>query len=262
MPVVIGTSGWQYAPWRRRFYPEGLRAADWLPYYAERFATVELNNAFYRLPEAASFAAWAAKTPADFVLSVKASRYLTHVKRLRDPAEPVHRLMERARAAGKKLGPVLLQLPENFKVDLGALEAVLAQFPKHTPVAFEPRHESWYTEATVEVLHRAGAALCLHDWHGRKVGRDWRSTHWGYVRLHGGAAAPPPSYGRRALTTWAERLAELYPAEAEVFVYFNNDSLGCALRDARRFAVAVARVGLEPTRVPSARDVRACGVEG
>jgi uncharacterized protein YecE (DUF72 family) len=109
VPVLVGTSGWQYRDWRGRFYPQGLAQARWLEHYAERFATVESNNAFYRLPEAGTFAAWAERTPPGFVMAVKASRYLTHIKRLRDPEEPVGRLMERARHLGAKLGPVLLQ---------------------------------------------------------------------------------------------------------------------------------------------------------
>jgi uncharacterized protein YecE (DUF72 family) len=125
VPVLVGTSGWQYAHWRGRFYPEGLGQARWLEHYADRFATVESNNAFYRLPEASTFEAWAARTPPDFVMAVKASRYLTHVRRLREPEEPVHRLLDRARHLGGKLGPVLLQLPPNLQADPEALDRTL-----------------------------------------------------------------------------------------------------------------------------------------
>ena len=123
MTVLIGTSGWQYKDWRGRFYPAGLAQAKWLAHYAEHFQTVEVNNAFYRLPEASTFQRWKDSVPDDFVVTVKASRYLTHVRRLKEPREPVHRLMSRASALGDKLGPILLQLPPNFKVDLSALEA-------------------------------------------------------------------------------------------------------------------------------------------
>ena len=129
MTVLIGTSGWHYQHWKGLFYPSGLPASRWLGYYAERFDTVELNNAFYRLPEQATFEAWAKAVPDHFTVAVKASRYLTHIRRLRDPAEPVARLMEQARGLGAKLGPILLQLPPDFKVDVDLLAATLTRFP-------------------------------------------------------------------------------------------------------------------------------------
>src|SRR6266536_662670 len=129
MPVLVGTSGWQYRDWRGRFYPERLAPSRWLEHYASRFATVESNNAFYRLPEADTFAAWSDRTPPDFVMAVKASRFLTHVKRLRDPSEPVARFLGHAAYLGGKLGPVLLQLPPSLRADAGLLDATLACFP-------------------------------------------------------------------------------------------------------------------------------------
>jgi len=253
--VLIGTSGWQYPHWRNRFYPTGVPQARWLEHYAARFATVELNNAFYRLPESQTFEAWRSRTPEDFVMAVKASRYITHIKRLRDPAEPVKRLLERSRGLGPKLGPVLLQLPPNLGVDIPALEDVLEQFPADVKVAVEPRHRSWFeTDDTHSALSRHGAALCLSDSPERKT-PHWRTASWGYVRFHAGKALPHPCYGRAALRTWAERLAEMWPRSANVYVYFNNDESGCALRDARVFAREIEKAGLVPTRVPAARDV-------
>ncbi len=137
VPVCIGTSGWQYADWRRAFYPERLPQGAWLEYYGSRFGTVEVNNTFYRLPEAARFEDWALRTPEDFVFAVKASRYLSHVRRLRDPAEAVDRLVTRAGHLGHKLGPVLLQLPANFRADGVLLRDALDAFPRHVKVAFE-----------------------------------------------------------------------------------------------------------------------------
>lgn len=260
MPVLIGTSGWQYADWRGRFYPEGLAQARWLEHYADRFRTVEVNNAFYRLPEVYTFEAWKDRTPEDFVVTVKASRYLTHIRRLKDPAEPVHRLMSRADHLGTKLGPVLLQLPANFGIDLDALAETLDRFPHGTRIAFEPRHDSWYTDETADLLARHQAAFCLSDIPGRRAPR-WRTTDWGYLRMHQGRAAPAPCYGRTALRSWAERLADLWSPAEDIYVYFNNDGGGCAVRDAHRFALAVDRVGLEPSRVPSAREVPVAGPE-
>jgi len=254
VPVLIGTSGWHYRHWRGGLYPCALPARDWLGYYAQRFATVELNNAFYRLPEASTFASWAEMVPPDFVVAVKASRYLTHVRRLRDPEEPVQRLMERSRTLGPKLGPVLVQLPPDLRVDLDGLSKTLRAFPEATRVAVELRHESWFEASVRRLLEETGAAFCLADRAG-PVGPLWRTTDWGYLRFHQGRSRPEPCYGRAALGTWARRLAELWPETADVFAYFNNDGCGCAPRDAHRFASAVRREGLSPTRVPPTRDV-------
>ena len=253
MALLIGTSGWHYRHWRGGFYPQELTSGEWLGYYAERFATVELNNAFYRLPEAATFAGWRRSLPEGFVVSVKASRYLTHVRRLQDPAEPVARLMERAGALGPALGPILLQLPPTLRIELDRLDATLAAFPGGTRVAVECRHPSWFTDDLRRLLERHGAALCLAVT-GRSHPPTWRTAEWGYVRFHRGMARPGGCFGRGALATWADRLADLWPAGAQVFAYFNNDGAGCALRDARRFAAAAGRAGLHPTRVPGPRD--------
>jgi uncharacterized protein YecE (DUF72 family) len=249
MTVFIGTSGWQYRDWRDRFYA-GIRQKDWLEFYAQRFASVESNNAFYRLPENKTFSDWAARTPPDFVWAVKMSRYLTHIRRLRGPEEPVHRFFDHARGLENKMGPVLLQLPPNLKADLGALEETLGVMPSEARVAVEFRHDSWFTDATATALERHGAALCLADRGSRPVAPVWRTADWAYLRLHAGTASPEPCYGRSALMTWAERLAGRWGQSADCFVYLNNDTLGCALRDARSFARACQRAGLSPTRVP------------
>lgn len=254
MPVLVGTSGWQYASWRGRFYPEKLRQADWLEHYAARFRTVEVNNAFYRLPEASTFSAWAQRTPDDFVVVVKVSRYLTHIKRLKDPEEPVARFMERARHLGRKLGPVLVQLPPNLQADVERLDAALAQFPADVRVTVEFRHPSWFTDETKALLERRGAALCLADSPHRETPL-WRTADWGYVRLHEGTASPRPCYSREALDAWAGRVADLWGRDDEVYAFFNNDPLGCAPRDAAVFAEAVEAAGLEATRVPSTREL-------
>ena len=255
MTVWIGTSGWQYRDWRGTFYRRGEPQARWLESYAESFATVESNNAFYRLPERRVFAAWAQRTPDDFVMTVKVSRYLTHIRRLRDPEEPVERFIERTAGLGAKLGPVLLQLPPQLRCDLGRLEATLEQFPTGIRVAVEFRHATWFVEPVRRMLERYGAALCLADRRG-SLGPLWRTTDWTYLRFHEGRADPRPCYGRTALRTWADRLVDGWGRDAEAWVYFNNDPRGCAPRDAGRFATACQRAGLEPTRVPLVRAVR------
>jgi uncharacterized protein YecE (DUF72 family) len=252
MSVLIGTSGWHYQHWKGGFYPPGQPASQWLERYSQRFATVEINNAFYRLPERDAFEAWAKTVPDDFVFAVKASRYLTHVRRLRQAEEPVQRLLERASGLGTKLGPVLLQLPPNLRIDLDALEAVLAAFGR-VRVAVEARHDSWSDPATQALLEQYQAAWCLTDRAGPHPPR-WRTADWGYVRFHAGRARPEPCYGRTALRAWAAELARLWPRSADIYAYFNNDQHGCAPRDARLFGLAVSRAGRESTRVPSARE--------
>ena len=258
MPVKIGTSGWQYRHWLGTFYPEGLATARWLGFYAERFDTVEVDSAFYRLPPTDVFARWCEETPEGFVMAVKASGYLTHRKRLREPREPVARLIERASHLGAKLGPVLLQLPPTLRVDTGRLDETLASFPEGLRVAVEARHDSWDRDAVWDLLARRGAAWCIADapW------RRWpvvRTADWGYLRFHAGIASPRPCYGRRALSSWASRIAQTWPEEeADVYAYFNNDSCTCAPHDAQRFATACAREGLQTSHVPARGTVTLC----
>jgi uncharacterized protein YecE (DUF72 family) len=252
MAVIIGTSGWQYKDWRGRFYPAELALRHWLEHFAVQFQTVEVNNAFYRLPEADTFRRWRETVPDDFIMAVKASRYLTHVRRLKDPEAPVQRLMSRVCHLGSNLGPILLQLPPNFRADLPALERTLACFAPGTRVAVEPRHDSWFTPALATLLRDHEAALCLSDARGPK-GPLWRTAPWGYLRMHEGRARPHPCYGRTALRSWAARLADLWEDSEDVFVYFNNDHGGCAVRDAHGFASASRMTGRSPTRVPDAR---------
>jgi uncharacterized protein YecE (DUF72 family) len=234
MATLVGTSGWQYRHWRGVLYPEGVPQRLWLETYAATFATVESNNAFYRLPSHESFASWRDRTPDGFVMAVKASRFLTHIKRLADPEEPVERLMNAAAGLKDKLGPILLQLPPTLKADAGRLDRCLACFPAHVRVAVEPRHTSWWTEEIREILERRKAALCWADRLGRPQNPLWRTAGWGYLRLHEGRATPRPSYGEASLRTWAGRVKEA--AWHDTYVYFNNDPGGAAVRNAIRFA--------------------------
>ncbi|MEU2286361.1 DUF72 domain-containing protein [Streptomyces sp. NPDC013178] len=250
MTLFVGTSGWQYKDWKGVLYPADVPVRRWLEEYAAQFATVEINNAFYRLPSRETFTSWGERVPPDFVVAVKASRYLTHIKRLKDPEEPVHRLMSHAAGLGARLGPVLLQLPPNLRADPDLLDTCLARFPSGTRVAVEPRHDSWWTPAVREVLQARGAALCWADAHSRPVTPLWRTTDWGYVRFHQGRAHPWPHYGHRSLETWLDRVATTWPADADVYAYFNNDPGGAAVRNAVMFARTAERAGLNPTRVP------------
>lgn len=271
MPVLVGTSGWQYRDWRGVLYPAGVSQRRWLEHYCSQYATVENNGSFYRLPSPQTFADWRARTPAGFLMAVKASRYLTHVRRLQDPAEPVGRLLAAAAGLGDRLGPVLLQLPPNLPADPEALDGCLGAFADwradgpdgpdalagdgsrvtsgmRVRVAVEFRHESWWTEPIRELLARRGAAACWADRLGRPLGPLWRTADWGYLRLHEGAAQPHPRYGERALHSWVRRIAETWPPGGEVFVFFNNDPGGAAVYDAATFASLASGDGLEVSR--------------
>jgi uncharacterized protein YecE (DUF72 family) len=241
MPWRVGTSGWQYRGWRDAFYPAKLAQRQWLEYYAEVFDTVEVNNAFYRLPERTVFESWKSRTPRGFVMTVKGSRYLTHVKRLNDPAEPVARLLERCRGLGRKRGPILLQLPPNLKAAPLLLDATLKCFPRTVRVAVEPRHDTWWCEEVREVLTRRRAALVWADRAEEPLNPLWATTDWGYLRLHHGKA--DWAYSPAALHGWAQRLQDSFD---EGYVYTNNDPGGAAPRDAlmmRRELGSFARLG-------------------
>jgi uncharacterized protein YecE (DUF72 family) len=225
----IGTSGWQYDDWRGPFYPDDLPQRAWLEFYADRFNTVEVNNSFYRLPELETFRRWREQTPPGFVVTVKASRFITHLKRLRDPEEPVKLLWERAAGLGDRLGPVLFQLPPRFPVEAGRLRQLLDALPAGMRPAFEFRDPTWYADEIFHLLDAAGAALVWPDRPGVRPTLPV-TGRWVYVRFHQGTASGP-GYRRDKLKRWASRIAA--PDATEAFIYFNNDQTGAAIRDAR-----------------------------
>jgi uncharacterized protein YecE (DUF72 family) len=252
----IGCSGWNYPSWRGRFYPQAMPASDWLRFYVSVFDTVETNATFYRLPEAETFASWRGQTPPGFVMAIKASRYLTHLKRLIDPEAPIARLFERAQALGPRLGPVLYQLPGRFRPDVGRLDRFLAALPRALPLAdggeqplqhaIEFRDPSWYTDDVFARLDARGVALCLHDMGGSAIDRLGVGP-FTYVRFHGAAGKYHGSYGDAALRSWAARLAAECQAGRDVYAYFNNDPDAIATRDARRLRDrAFAEAGMAP----------------
>jgi uncharacterized protein YecE (DUF72 family) len=255
MALWIGTSGWQYRHWDRSFYPVEVPKDEQLRYYAARYRVVEVNATFYKLPEAEIFRTWAAATPEDFVFVVKASKFLTHFKKLKDPEEPIDRLMSRAAELGPKLGPVLLQLPPNMHRNEDRLDAALALLAARAQVAVEFRHDSWYAESVREILARHGAALCLADRGSRMITPEWRTAPWGYLRFHGGNSHPPGCYDPGTLAERAALVRDLWGERADVWVFFNNDWYRCALRDAGLFAREAAALGLAATRVVPPEEV-------
>lgn len=249
MPVLVGTSGWQYAEWRYRFF-DRVAQRRWFEHTLAHFRTVELNVSFYRLPKREVFTGWRVRSPDDAVITVKASRYITHVKRLRDTGRPVALLMERAGALESKLGPILLQLPPDLTVDLDGLAATLDAFPPGVRLAVEPRHPSWWTEEVRGLLASRGAAQVWADVGEQPAGPLWRTAPFGYLRLHGGSAQVWPYYHDWTLRTWAERIAGTFSEVEDAFVYFNNDGLGAAVEDAATFARQVREGGRGVSRVP------------
>ncbi|WP_051161165.1 DUF72 domain-containing protein [Nocardia transvalensis] len=251
MAIIIGTSGWQYADWRGVFYPKGVAQRRWLEHYAGAFATVELNAAFYRPMARTTFEGWRTRTPDDFVMAVKASRVLTHHRRLLDPEIPLERMLDAARGLGNKLGPLLIQLPPNLSAAPDRLSAVLRLIPADVRVVVEPRHESWWTGDVRAVLAERGAALCWADRLDRPVTPLWRTAEWGYLRFHEGTGTPWPCYDEDVLADWVRRLGETWDVSRDVYVYFNNDPGGAAVHNAIRFAALARAAGWPVTRTPA-----------
>ena len=226
--ILVGTSGWQYDDWRGVLYPDGVAKKNWLTHFSDHFPVVEVNNTFYNLPREETFVKWREGTAEEFLFAIKASRFITHIRRLRDGRDPVRLLWGRARRLGRKLGPVLFQLPPNLRADHALLEDFLGVLPKHMEAAFEFRHGSWRNDRTYEVLDRAGCALVLADSPGARPPQVVTGG-WSYVRFHKGSPARP-GYARRKLRRWADRLAEANVRHT--YVFFNNDTGGAAVRDA------------------------------
>ncbi len=230
----IGTSGWHYAHWRGAFYPHQLPARDWLPYYAQRFPTVELNASFYRQPKTSTWQLWRNVAPEGFRFAVKASRFLTHIRRLADPQEPLDRLLSGARLLGDRLGPLLYQLPPGFhrtQENVSRLEAFLPLLPADALHAIEFRHKSWFVDETTELLRRHGVAFCSFDMVGLECPL-LATAAFAYLRFHGSEALYASNYTDEMLEGWAARLRELAREVDEMYVYFNNDALGYAIANA------------------------------
>ncbi len=238
--VRIGCSGWEYRHWRGGFYPAGIPQSRWLEHYAAHFDTVELNGTFYRLPRPDTFDRWRARVPSGFRFAVKASRYLTHIRRLREPGEPLERLWSRATHLEDRLGPMLYQLPPHWRRDAGRLEAFLDALPPARLQAIEFRDPSWHHPEVHRLLDRHGVALCLHDMPGAEAPREPVGP-FVYLRFHGSAGTYGGSYPPQAIGAWARRLATLAQRGLDAWVYFNNDLGGQAPRDAVRLREALER---------------------
>jgi uncharacterized protein YecE (DUF72 family) len=234
MTVSIGTSGWTYDGWRGPFYPDELPKKDWLRYYATKFPTTEINGSFYRTPSLEAVRGWRTQTPKDFLFAWKASKFITHWKRLTENCENSIALMQtRLRMLGPKLGAVLFQLPPHFSKNRERLETFLGMLPRQHRYAFEFRHKSWYDDDILDVLRDHGVALCLSD--HRDAPSPWEVTaRHVYVRGHGPGGHYRDSYSRPTLQRWADAIATWQRQRRAVFVYFDNDQKAAAPKDAQR----------------------------
>ena len=228
--VRIGTSGWAYKDWNGPFYPDEVKAADRLAFISDRFRTLEINASFYRMPTDKAVAGWRDQTPADFLFAWKASRFITHNKKLKDPADPLAYMFERANGLGSKLGPVLFQLPPNLHRDDARLEAFLDALPRGPRYSVEFRHPGWYADEVLDMLRVRNIALCLSDHHHAPA--PWEPTaDFIYLRGHGPGGRYHGRYGGPALQAWANAIRG-WREDRDVFVYFDNDIKSAAPADA------------------------------
>jgi uncharacterized protein YecE (DUF72 family) len=232
--IQVGTSGWMYDSWRGPFYPPELAKKNWLNHYDSRFATSEINSSFYRTPSLEAVAGWRKQTGRDFVFAWKASKFITHWKRLNENCASSLDLLEtRLKLLGPKLGPVLFQLPPNFSVNVERLESFLRMLSLRRKYAFEFRHPSWYCDEVFGVLKKRKVALCISDHHDAPSPWVVTAPHV-YLRGHGPAGDYRDRYSARTLKQWAQRISVWSADNIEVFVYFDNDQKSAAPLDALR----------------------------
>jgi len=234
--LYIGTSGWSYKSWKRVFYPEDLSERRWLEYFAKNFKTVELNSSFYRLPVESTFLGWYKKTPKDFIFAVKVSRFISHIKYLKDCKRAWNLFYQRAKNLKKKLGPFLIQLPPNWRKDLKRLKDFVKMAKEIAPkerFAFEFRHESWFCSQVYQYFKKEkNVTFCIAD------SKRWPMTNelfgdFAYIRFHGPRSLYASKYPERQLKKWAKIIKKLLKRGLDVFCYFNNDFSGFAIEDAR-----------------------------
>jgi uncharacterized protein YecE (DUF72 family) len=227
----IGTSGWHYDDWRGRFYPEKLPKTQWLEFYTRHFTTLEINNTFYRLPKESVFEKWYESSPEGFVFSVKVSRFITHIKRLKDCGNEVDKFMSRAALLKEKLGPVLYQLPPGLHRDDEVLANFLSVLPPGPKHVIEFRHESWFTEDVYKIMRQNHTGFCIFDM--PKLTSPVKATaNFAYIRFHGSGSLYSSCYSDEELREWEIKISELAEGLEAVYVYFNNDVQGFAIKNA------------------------------
>ncbi len=229
--LFIGTSGWSYDHWAGRFYPAEIPKTRWLQYYCSHFASVEINSSFYRLPRETTFQKWRKSVPGDFIFAVKASRYITHIKKLNDPAGNAELFLTRAVFLGESLGPILFQLPPGLKARPDSLEQLLQTRPESLRYCFEFRHTSWFCEEVYDLLRQYNSALCIADSPKFPMVVQ-RTADFSYFRLHGSTVLYQSRYSLDELKSWAGRIEQMLDEDADVYVYFDNDAEAYAVINA------------------------------
>lgn len=229
--IHIGTAGWHYDHWRGPFYPQDLPGKNFLAFYANRFKTAEINNSFYQLPKPKTLTAWRDQVPPGFVFSVKASRYITHMKKLKDGKTTVQPLINAVTLMGEKLGPILFQLPPKWRCNPGRVESFISGLPEGFRYTFEFRDSSWFDPQVYEILKRHNAAFCIYELAGRTSPKEV-TADFIYVRLHGPQGAYQGQYSEAVLSGWAGAFSKWAGQGREIFCYFDNDEAGYAAQDA------------------------------
>jgi uncharacterized protein YecE (DUF72 family) len=229
--IRIGTSGWSYPHWKGLFYPQDCRQSQWLEFYAEHFDTIELNATFYRLPKLKTFENWRLRTPDDFLWAVKANKYMTHTKRLKEPHEPLERFYEAASGLKEKLGPILFQLPPSLSFDEETFRPFCQSLNQSLRHALEVRHPSWINDRLLAILKEHNVAFCIADTAGRYPYHEAVTSDFVYIRLHGSEKLYASDYSEEELRVWAKKIKEW---DKETYLYFDNDFGGYAVKNAQR----------------------------
>ncbi len=233
--IHIGTSGWHYKHWKGAYYPEDMDSAEFLQFYMNDFHTAEINNSFYQLPEKKTLKHWRETVGDSFIFSVKASRYITHMKKLKDPKDAVSKFMDRIVELRETLGPILFQLPPKWGCNPERLESFLAALPSGKRYAFEFRDESWFDNRVYEILTDHNAAFCIYDY-DRRLSPKKVTSDFVYIRLHGPDGPYQGQYSIDQLKGWAGAIAAWAKQGKDIFCYFDNDQVGYAAQDARKLA--------------------------
>lgn len=252
--IHIGTSGWHYKHWVGTFYPEKMKPDQFMEFYLKYFRTVELNNSFYMLPQESTFRQWAKQVPKGFLYSVKASRFITHMKKLLDPVENFGNFIERAKALGDKLGVILFQLPPGWKYDKERFENFISALPKEYRYTFEFRNHTWYNDEVYALLKKHNVSFCIYELEYHQSPIEV-TADFVYIRLHGPGLKYQGSYSDAVLKKWAKRIKGWSEEGKDVFVYFDNDQLGYAAHNAERLnsflkPEAMKKKRNEPLRKP------------
>jgi uncharacterized protein YecE (DUF72 family) len=231
--IRIGTSGWYYDHWKELFYPADLPKNKWFEHYAQQFDTVEINNTFYHLPQEKSIQRWHNIAPKGFLYAVKANRYITHIKKLKDTSEPLERFFDRINLLKGSLGPILYQLPPSLHQNQDLLKNFIKLLPKKRTAVFEFRHSSWYSDDTFNLLRKLKAGFCIHDLSGKESPREVTSDTI-YVRFHGTTGKYAGGYSKSTLQSWTKWLKDQSKNARGIYVYFNNDVHAHAIKNAKQ----------------------------